>query len=68
LWYAKLAKSDVNGGQTLGTEIDLRATYALMKNLNLDVVGAYLFAGDATYQGKGEKNAYEVGTMLSFSF
>jgi hypothetical protein len=43
-------------------------TYALMKNLNLDLVGAYLFAGDATYSGKGESNPYEIGAQLSFSF
>lgn len=69
LWYAKLvedtaaAKSD-----PLGTEIDLKVTYALMKNLNLDVIGAYLFAGDGTYKGAGSSNPYEVGAMLSFSF
>jgi len=68
LWHARLAQSDVNGGKTLGTEIDLRGTYALMKNLDLDVVCAYLFSGDATYKGNGDKNAYEVGTMLSFRF
>ena len=53
---------------SLGTEIDLKMTYSLMKNLNLDVVAAYLFAGDATYTGANDKDAYEVGTRLSFSF
>jgi hypothetical protein len=43
-------------------------TYSLMKNLNLDLVGAYLFAGDATYKGTNSKDAYEIGARLSFSF
>jgi len=68
VWHAKLAESDVAGNDTLGTEIDLRMTYALMKNLNLDLVGAYLFAGNATFDGANSSNAYEIGTQLSFSF
>jgi hypothetical protein len=68
VWYAKLAESDVKNNDVLGTEIDLRMTYAVMKNLNLDVVAAYLFTGDATYVGTNDKDAYEVGAMLSFSF
>jgi hypothetical protein len=31
-------------------------------------VAAYLFAGDATYTGANDKDAYEVGAQLSFSF
>ena len=45
VWYAKLAEEDAKDNDTLGTEIDLRMTYSLMKNLNLDLVAAYLFAG-----------------------
>lgn len=72
LWYAKLAE-DNGGDDTLGTEIDLQMTYVLMKNLNLDVVAAYLSAGDATYKKGGlntddEANPYEIGTKLSFTF
>ena len=37
---------------TLGTEIDFRMTYALMKNLNLDMVAAYLFAGRCHLHGE----------------
>ena len=59
---------DAKNNDALGTEIDLKMTYSLMKNLNLDVVAAYLFAGDATYVGANDKDAYEVGTRLSFSF
>ena len=68
LWHAKLAESDAKGNDVLGTEIDLVLTYSLMKNLTLDVVGAYLFAGDATYGGSNSANPYEIGTRLSFSF
>ena len=43
-----------------------------MDNLNLDIVAAYLFTGDATYkQGRGgadQEDAYEIGTQLSLSF
>jgi hypothetical protein len=68
LWHARLEQNDAKGNDTLGTEVDLKATYALMKNLNLELVGAYLSAGSATYTGNGEANPYELGTRLSFSF
>jgi hypothetical protein len=68
LWHAKLAEKNAAGDDVLGTEIDLVLTYSLMKNLTLDVVGAYLFAGDATYHGSNSENPYEIGTRLSFSF
>ena len=68
LWYAALAEDNAAGDDVLGTEIDLIATYKLMDNLNLDVVGAYLFAGDATYNGTNDADPYEFGTRLSFGF
>ena len=68
LWYAALAEDNAAGDDVLGTEIDLKATYKLMDNLNLDVVGAYLFAGDATYDGANDADPYELGTRVSFSF
>ena len=42
LWYAKLAEKNKAGDDELGTEIDVVFTYSLMKNLNLDLVAAYL--------------------------
>jgi len=63
IWYASLAES-VLDDKELGWELDLKATYALMDNLKLDVVAAYLFAGDAT----GDKDPVEVGARLSLSF
>ena len=69
LWYAALAEDDANGEDVLGTEVDLKATYKLMDNLNLDVVAAYLFAGDATTGGSADDaDPYEFGTRLSFGF
>jgi len=68
LWYAKLAENNKAGDDELGTEIDVVFTYSLMKNLNLDVVAAYLFAGDATYKGAHQEDPYEIGTQLSFRF
>jgi len=68
VWYAQLAEDVVmdNGEEEneLGTEVDLKVTYELVEGLNLDVVGAYLFADDAT----GEDDPIEVGSRLSLSF
>ncbi|MDM8524629.1 hypothetical protein QUF80_14770 [Desulfococcaceae bacterium HSG8] len=53
----------------LGIEANLTITYQLVKGLSVDVVGAYLFAGDlTTCSVKNEENPYEVGTRLSLSF
>ena len=42
---------------------------SLVQNLNLDLVGAYLFAGDATtMNADDDANPYEVGARLSLSF
>lgn len=68
LWNARLVEAYISDNETLGTEIDLTMTYALMKNLNLDLVGAYMLAGSGTYSGAGETNPYEFGAKLSFSF
>lgn len=68
LWYAQLVEDVVayNGKMEneLGLEVDLRAQYMLFDNLALDVVGAYLAAGDAT----GEDDPYEIGTQLELKF
>ena len=66
LWYAQLQEDNAAGDDDLGVEVDLKATYQLVEGLNLDVVAAYLFAGDAT--GNGDEDPYEIGTRLSLSF
>jgi hypothetical protein len=75
VWFAQLAE-DRNMGtaavpqmeKDLGIEANLIATYQLVKNLNLDLVAAYLFAGDAIYVGNGDADPYELGARLSLSF
>jgi hypothetical protein len=64
IWYAMLAEDDAAGEDYLGTELDLTASYKVIDNLTLDVVAAYLFAGDAT----GEEDPMELGAQLSLSF
>ena len=68
LWYAKLVEEDANGKDVLGTEIDLKASYELVEGLNMDVIAAYLFAGDATYDGANDADPYELGMQLSLKF
>jgi hypothetical protein len=69
LWYATLAEDNGFGEDKLGTEVDLKVTYQLAEGLTLDVIGAYLFAGDATStDGKNDKDPMEFGTRLSLSF
>jgi hypothetical protein len=71
LWYAERAEpTSASPDEDLGTEVDLKATYQVMPNLNLDLVGAYLFAGDGTALGgaTNDENPYELGARLSLSF
>lgn len=69
LWWAQLAEDNVNGDKDLGTEIDLTATYSIMDNLNLDVVAAYLMAGDATTGDvSNDEDPMLLGTRISLSF
>ncbi len=70
VWYAELAEAlDDDLDEELGTEIDLVATYKLMDGLKLDLVGAYLFAGDSTtLDSPDDENPFELGAQLSLSF
>jgi len=69
LWYARLDEDNAFGENKLGTEADLIISYKLVEGLTLDVVGAYLWAGDAvSVDGKNDTNPYEFGTRLSLSF
>jgi len=69
LWYAKLEEDDAFGEDKLGTELDVKVTYQLVEGLNLDLVGAYLWAGDAvSADGNNDADPYEVGARLSLSF
>ncbi|GBC63815.1 hypothetical protein DENIS_4813 [Desulfonema ishimotonii] len=68
VWYAALVEDNDAGEDKLGTEVDLKVTYELVEGLNLDVVGAYLFADDGTYAGDNDADPYEIGTRLSLKF
>jgi alginate export protein len=73
LWYAKLDEDIVFAPgvseDELGTELDVVVTYELVEGLNLDLVGAYLWAGDAvSADGNNDEDPYEFGARLSLSF
>lgn len=70
LWYASLVEEDADGDDDLGTEIDLKLTYPLIENMKLELVGAYLSAGDATSPvgADNDGDPLEFGTRISFSF
>ncbi|MBU0993622.1 MAG: hypothetical protein KJ737_14090 [Proteobacteria bacterium] len=71
IWYALLAEPGVDETTQkkkpgdLGTEIDITVSYEVIKGLNLDVMAAYLIAGEAT--GTSD-NPMELGTQLSLDF
>lgn len=64
IWYALLAENDASGQDELGLELDGKVSYAIMDNLNLDLVLAYLFSGDAT----GPEDVLETGARISLKF
>lgn len=66
IWNANLIEDNAAGDTDLGTEIDLAASYQLLDDLKLQVIAAYLSAGDAT--GGGDENPTEVGAIFSLSF
>ncbi len=78
LWYAERVEDEQvsNDEDELGTELDVVITYQLVEGLNLDLVGAYLWADDATagdFRGgdveeENEEDPYEFGARLSLSF
>lgn len=66
LWYAMLNEVATGADDDLGFEVNLKANYKIFENLDLDVVAAYLFAGDAF--GNDTEDPIEVGTQLSLKF
>jgi hypothetical protein len=65
IWYASHVEDDfATDEKKLGVEVDLKADYQLVEGLNLTVVGAYLFADDATsLDGKNDEDPYEAGPV-----
>ena len=66
IWNANLIEDNADGETELGTEIDVAASYQLLDDLKLQVVAAYLSAGEAT--GGGDEDPIEVGAVMSLSF
>jgi hypothetical protein len=67
-WNLNLAEDAANGNKDVGNELDLVATWGIMKNLNLDLIGAYLIVGDAIKPVTNDENAYELSSRLRLSF
>jgi hypothetical protein len=81
LWYAShvqktlanrpfgTAPADDDDMETdLGLEIDAKITYKIIEGLKMEIVGAYLIAGDAVYKGEDDSDPFEIGTQLSLRF
>jgi len=76
LWYAQAADSiymptTKTNSDYYGTELDLKVTYMLVDNLKLDLVGAYLWAGDVISKSTSANNSanpIEIGAQMSLAF
>jgi hypothetical protein len=72
LWNAQKEEDNAVGDSQLGTEIDVRLTYQLVEGLNADLIGAYLFRGDAIFKNtltnQSDADPYEIAFQLSLSF
>ncbi|MGD9065854.1 MAG: hypothetical protein PVI42_17135 [Desulfobacterales bacterium] len=71
LWYAAKPQDDpVTGEDKLGVEGNLYINYELVENLNLQLIGAYLWADDATARDDNgnDDDPYEIGFQTSLSF
>ena len=70
LWYAAHPNDDpVTDEKKLGIEGNLHINYELVENLNLQLIGAYLWADDATsLDGNNKEDPYEIGFETSLSF
>lgn len=71
-WYIQTssAVSDGEGGTThdLGHEVDFYVTQGIVDGLTLDLVGAYMFTGDAFGVADDRDNIYEMGARLQWQF
>jgi hypothetical protein len=72
LWNAQKEEDNPAGDSQLGTEIDVKLTYQLVEGLNADLIGAYLFRGDAIFKNtltnQSDADPYEIAFQLSLSF
>jgi hypothetical protein len=76
IWYAQAADSiymptTKSNSDYYGTELDLKLTYTIVDNLKIDLVGAYLWAGDVIQKSQsavGSANPVELGAQMSLAF
>jgi hypothetical protein len=71
VWYAAKPEDDfVTDEDKLGTEANLHINYQLVEGLNLELIGAYLWADDATSTDDdgNDEDPYEIGFITSLSF
>lgn len=68
-WNINLAEDNAVGDKDIGNEISLKFKGKLAQNLDVLLVGAYMFAGDAFNGGvANEADPFELAMMLSISF
>ena len=68
-WYAELEEDNAFGKKKLGTEINLKISFEPVTGLKIDMVAAYLFAGNATsITGTSTADPYEIGIQLTYNF
>ena len=71
VWYAEHVEDDPITDETkLGVEGDLKITYQLVEGLKLELIGAYLWADDATSidDDGNDEDPYELAFRTSLSF
>jgi hypothetical protein len=71
VWYAAKPEDDfVTDEDKLGTEANLHINYELVEGLNLQLIGAYLWADDATSidDDGNDEDPYELAFQTSLSF
>ena len=71
VWYAEHVEDDpITDEKKLGVEGDLHINYELVEGLNLQLIGAYLWADDATSTDDdgNDEDPYEIAFQTSLSF
>jgi hypothetical protein len=63
-----IGRGDVNFASDIGHEFNLGITHKIVDGLVLDLVGAYLIAGDAYSMRNDDLDAMELGARLQWTF
>lgn len=62
------ANGDLGYANDIGHELDFYLSQGIVDGLTLDIVGAYLIAGDAFSAADHKENVYEFGARLQWNF